>query len=295
MTIGCRANFQTVRPLYELGIRAFQFKMEGHQDPVILAEAEREGVIYRPATVRNNETLRAQYRDLSLALPNDAMLIGHAIDSTNLVVGGQRTESSLRYLQEVIETCHACNMDYLIAHPGYRGTSRQLRDRAPILEEEASRDVLLESLNRLEPHLEEANVMLCLENGAGSRTGLQMASIDLLLDVVRQMDSSYVGLCYDTQHAWANGEDNEMRALAAQLCNVMHLNGTPERARFGRHLDRHGRTALQDSVGMTEAQLEHEFHLIGPSVPVILERKCDLNISRDIITQDLETISSWLE
>jgi endonuclease IV len=285
--IGCRALFNTVRPLYDLGIRAFQFKMEDHQDP-ILAGMDKKSMA---ASAESVEHIRARYAALAEELPDDAMLIGHAVDSTNLVAGGQRTESTLRYLEEVIETCDEANIEYLVVHPGYRGTARST---AKILEEAESRDVFLESLDRLEPLLEASNVMLCVENGAGSRSGLQMASIDLLLDVVRQMDSSYIGLCYDTQHAWANGEDVEMRVLAARLCNVMHLNPSPAKAKFGRHLDRHGKTSLRNSVGLREEQLEYEFHHAGRDVPIILERKADLRISRNLIIQDLETIESWL-
>lgn len=268
--IGCRATFELLPKLYKIGFRVFQFRMDEYDEEAL-----------------------GRYVETSRQLPRDAIMVCHARNFTNLVAGGGKTLDTISYLKRIIEICQLSNIKYIVVHPGYRASEADVKKRAPIISEAFSRDIFLESIGTLLSKLKNANCIMCLENGPGSKTGLQMASIDLLLSIIKEFDSPNIGLCYDTQHAWANGEDTEMRNLAARVCDLMHLNGTPENAKFGKHFDRHGKTAIDDSVGLTSQMLQNEFNLIDEDVPIIIERKPEVkNLS--VFKKDFSTINKWL-
>lgn len=108
---------------------------------------------------------------------------------------------------------------------------------------------VIRRLNELTPYVKtEGSPILLLENAAGQGTELG-ANWDDFRKIAEGLDHNYLGICLDTQHAfaagltdWATYEDTNKildDALATGFpVELIHLNDS--RVPFNSHIDRHG-------------------------------------------------------
>lgn len=100
-----------------------------------------------------------------------------------------------------------------------------------------------------------------------------------LVKIKEVMNSNSVGLCIDTQHAYAAGQD--LNKLPYDKADVIHMNAVPPYVKHGGHLDRHSFTPLFKSKEGTEF-VSIIKKTVSTAVPIIMERR-DLEISiRDV-------------
>ena len=131
------------------------------------------------------------------------------------------------------------------------------------------------------PHMK-----ILLENDAGSKSN-KAPTLKELVTAVKMMKTSglNVGLCVDTQHAYAAG-DALFSINFREDVDLIHMNAIPKEVVFGRHLDRHSRTPLKKSKNGTNF-IKKILSVIHPQVPLILERT-----SFDIVIQDVQTLKA---
>lgn len=128
-----------------------------------------------------------------------------------------------------------------------------------------------------------AGFKLLLENTVGAKTA-DSPSLAALAKVAKEYE--WVGVCLDTQHAYAAGEQlpESTSAVWAEV-DLIHLNAVPPYVKFGGHLDRHSWTPLSRSR-------PEIFNWIGEIkrnkkiFPIILERR-----DRTIFKQDIEFLN----
>jgi sugar phosphate isomerase/epimerase len=126
------------------------------------------------------------------------------------------------------------------------------------------------------------DIRILVENDAGSKAKPAPKLVDIV-EVkrrLRKMKIFNIGVCVDTEHAYAAGDSlfsiNYRKDVA-----MIHLNAIPKQVVFGGHLDRHSRTALADSKNGINF-VRKIFALMKKRTPLILERT-DYNVLvRDI-------------
>jgi endonuclease IV len=125
------------------------------------------------------------------------------------------------------------------------------------------------------------NLRLLLENDAGGKTN--PAPTTVWLDRIkyylrdRKID---IGICFDTEHAYAAGE--HLQSIDMHSMDCIHMNAIPRNVRFGFHLDRHSLTPLIESKHGVEFVLDI-IKRIKPRTPIIVERT-----DHSIMIQDLK-------
>lgn len=121
------------------------------------------------------------------------------------------------------------------------------------------------------------NVNILVENDAGGKAK-PAPKLEDIVEVkrrLRQMKIFNVGVCVDTQHAYAAG-DHLFSINYRKDVAMIHLNAIPKQVNFGSHLDRHSRTALVDSKNGINF-VRKILALMRKRIPLILERT-DFNI-----------------
>lgn len=127
---------------------------------------------------------------------------------------------------------------------------------------------------------------LLLENDAGSKINDAPTLRNLISAKEAMLHSGLnVGLCVDTQHAYAAG-DSLFSINFRDNVDLIHLNAIPKNVKFGGHLDRHSKTLLKDSKNGTNF-IRKILSLIVPGTPLILERT-----NYDIIINDIQTLKA---
>lgn len=123
--------------------------------------------------------------------------------------------------------------------------------------------------------------VFCLENDAGSKKGTKLGSVKFLkklLDVEQPL--SRVKMCWDTEHAFANGFDLSDTSLVEdtlRVSSVVHLNSVPLNVVRGGHLDRHSDTLIEDGQEV-KSLIEIAKLCEQRGIPMILERDKDISL-----------------
>ena len=186
---------------------------------------------------------------------------------------------------EALEACHQLGVDYYVTHLGS-------------LEEKATKaevvDRLVESCKYMLDELDSGvKTKLLLETSPGSKSGTKIGTLEELLEVVAVVASDNLGLCLDTEHAFANGLDLaelDLDKIGPEI-DVVHLNSIPKDVELNSHRDKHGKTAIVDSredIMESLARLIKYFDRVG--VPLILERS-----GEEIIESDLQYLKAVLD
>ena len=116
------------------------------------------------------------------------------------------------------------------------------------------------------------NLKILMENDAGGKAKPAPKLKELAAVRARlHYNGIYnVGVCVDTQHAYAAGD--ELFSLNYRKdVSMVHLNAIPKYVEFGKHLDRHSVTPLTESKNGT-AFIKKILGLIRHNVPLVLER-----------------------
>lgn len=128
---------------------------------------------------------------------------------------------------------------------------------------------------------------LCLENDAGGKTNPAPRLRDLAstISALKHQKIKNIGLCADTQHAYAAGD--ELFSIDwFHSVDIVHLNAIPKFIKFGGHLDRHSVTRLTESKRGTNF-VRKILGLVRPKTPIILERT-----NHEVIKSDIATVRS---
>jgi endonuclease IV len=97
-----------------------------------------------------------------------------------------------------------------------------------------------------------------------------------LIEIVSRIDDKRVRVCADSEHIYASGE-YAPRGDDWNWISLVHLNSIPEEVIFGRHLDRHSFTPLEECKIGEKFVFHYFFESIKRQIPMILERR-DLSI-----------------
>ena len=186
---------------------------------------------------------------------------------------------------EALEACQELGVDYYVTH---LGSLEERADKAEVV------DRLVESCTYMLDELDSGvKTKLLLETSPGSKSGTKIGTLEELLAVVEQVASENLGLCLDTEHAFANGLDLTELDLdkVAPKIDVVHLNSIPQDVELNSHRDKHGKTAIVDSREDVMDSLQWLIEYFDAAgVPLILERT-----GEEIIESDLQYIKTVLD
>jgi deoxyribonuclease-4 len=183
------------------------------------------------------------FREARAACPGGVRVMAHASYLINLcaddvMILDRSREALLRELQR----CDALGVDFVVFHPGaHLG-----------LGEEGGLDRIGESLAVILAGASGARTQLCIENTAGQGTTLG-DRLDQIAAMIERAgpEGARLGVCIDTQHAFAAGHDlrsaavyeafwgDFARLLGMPRLSCMHVNDS--KAPLGARLDRHER------------------------------------------------------
>lgn len=116
-----------------------------------------------------------------------------------------KREVAFQAFKVELERCEALGVDHLNFHPGsHTDPLKPMRDDPPV--RRACLDRIAEGLDRACDEV-PGSVRLVIENAAGQGTnvGTSWEEVGHIADAVA--DQSRIGVCVDTQHAWAAGHD----------------------------------------------------------------------------------------
>jgi deoxyribonuclease-4 len=161
---------------------------------------------------------------------------------------GKRAQ--VAFLEEY-HRCEALGVAYLNFHPGsHTHPKKDMRDDKPTRYDALER--IAHYMNRTLEETKGYESKLVIENAAGQGTnvGIRFEEIKHIIDHID--DKKRVGVCIDTQHAWASGYDwrNDFDQIWDDFENIvgmeylvaLHLNDS--KSDLGSRVDRH------DNIGM---------------------------------------------
>ena len=180
---------------------------------------------------------------------------------------GKRAQ--IAFLEEY-KRCEALGVSYLNFHPGsHTHPKKNMRDDKQTRNEALER--IAQHMNKTLEETKGYNSKLVIENAAGQGTnvGIKFEEIKHIIDNID--DRKRVGVCIDTQHAWASGYDwkNNFDQIWDDFDNIvgmdylvaLHLNDS--KSELGSRVDRHDNIGI-GKLGketfknfMQEKRLEH--------------------------------------
>ncbi len=167
------------------------------------------------------------------------MIFSHASYLINLASNDDTLwECSVRALIGEVQRCHDLGLDFTIVHPG---SAKELSEQKGIKK-------IIMALKTTLHATKDSTVKILLENTAGQGTciGYRFEHLKQILDGV---NSSRIGVCFDTCHAFAAGYDIRTKCgfetTMEELDNIVglknlhaiHMNDS--RGALGSNLDRH--------------------------------------------------------
>lgn len=141
-------------------------------------------------------------------------------------------------------------------------------------------DYLRKLLVKWPKHLK--NTRILLETDSGSKNGNGFSGLKGIKEIVQRINDSRVGICYDTEHLYAAGEDDPSEE-DWNLIKLVHLNSIPEKVEKGSHLDRHGKTLIAECKEGPDWVLDKAREAYKRKIPMILERS-----DMDVVLKDIE-------
>ena len=147
-------------------------------------------------------------------------------------------ERSVRTFISEVQRCHDLGLEFAILHPGF---AKELGEQKGIKK-------IIKALKTAHRETNNSTVKILLENtaGQGSSIGYRFEHLKQIMDGV---DSSRIGMCFDTCHAFAAGYDIRTKigfeATMEELDNIVglknlhaiHMNDS--KGELGSNLDRH--------------------------------------------------------
>jgi deoxyribonuclease-4 len=192
---------------------------------------------WRPRILERDEIARFQRKRRETGI---APVVAHDCYLINLASPDEELWSkSLAVFLEELGHCQALGVPYLVMHPGSRVGD----------DEEAGLERIALALDLARTELPENEVQVLLENTAGQGTNLGSTWEQLAALLTLVSDDSWLGVCFDTCHAFAAGYELRTRAgyeatwrivdelIGLERVKVIHLNDA--RGDLGSRLDRH--------------------------------------------------------
>ena len=135
-------------------------------------------------------------------------------------------------------------------------------------------DSIEQKMDRLSENLHyflklDADFLILLETEPGSKKGDNF-TFNILNEVVSNIKDDRIGICVDSEHMFANGEEPPQDWKNVKL---LHFNSIPEKVVFGSHIDRHSSTLLEESTMIEYLIKEYLIQALNKNIPVIFERK----------------------
>lgn len=178
---------------------------------------------------------------------------------------------SIETLRTELRRCSLLQIPYLVTHLGsHLGSGMEL-----------GLERIIYSINTA-LEASEPNVMLLLENTAGTRNSMGSTFQNIQKIIERASHSERIGVCLDTSHAFAAGYDLRTkggvvkvieevdRVVGFTKLKVLHLNDSREE--YNSHIDHHEHIGL-GKIGMTGFR-----HILSSKLgilPLILETPQD--------------------
>jgi len=192
---------------------------------------------WRPRVFKDDEILRLRQNQKQTGIDP---VVAHDCYLINLGSPDEELwEKSLRVFVEELGHCLGLDIQYLVIHPGsHVGTG-----------EEAGLKRIAQALDRARSRLKGHRVEVLLEitAGQGTNLGYSFAQLAHLLELVG--DNRWLGICFDTCHAFAAGYELRTRAgyeatfreldqlIGLRRLKFIHLNDS--KGDLGSRLDRH--------------------------------------------------------
>jgi len=206
-------------------------------------------------------------------IPGDCKIVVHAPYWYNLV-RKDMIEKTREDMMNRIKAASRIGAQYFVVHPGYRGTKAMVED-GTALDVSAATENCAAFCTELVSLLKERNIKLLLENCAGSFNGMMFGSCYEIYTVLQKCSYPLqLGFCFDTCHAWANGENwehSDWWNYYLDLADVIHLN-SPDCGDFGAHVDRHSSFPLQDTKNLSVERIRQALET-GKTVIMETEEK----------------------
>ena len=122
------------------------------------------------------------------------------------------------YMRRSVYACYLLGSKYMIVHPQMPyGTIKTVEDP------EVAKAITVDMLRFLLPHCEKYGVTLCLENMPFRRQ--RISTTDRIVEVVKEIDSPYLQICFDTGHSHVMYEDiGESVRLAGPYIKTLHIH-----------------------------------------------------------------------
>jgi len=203
--------------------------------------------IAKPLTDENIEAFKTPLSQTNLGplMIHDSYLINMGSPDEEK---GKRAQ--IAFLEEY-KRCEALGVAYLNFHPGsHTHPKKDMRDDKQTRNEALER--IAQHMNKTLEETKGYNSKLVIENAAGQGTnvGIKFEEIKHIIDYID--DKKRVGVCIDTQHAWASGYDwrndfdqiwdNFEGIVGMEYLVALHLNDS--KSNLGSRVDRH------DNIGM---------------------------------------------
>ena len=163
------------------------------------------------------------------------MIFSHASYLINLASNDDTLwECSVRALIGEVQRCHDLGLNFTIVHPG---SAKELSEQKGI------KKIIMALKTTL-----HATEKILLENTAGQGSSIGYR-FEHLRQILRGVDSSRIGMCFDTCHAFAAGYDIRTKCgfeetmeeldnmVGLKNLQVIHLNDS--KGELGSNLDRH--------------------------------------------------------
>lgn len=117
-----------------------------------------------------------------------------------------------------IYACHLLGCKYMVLHPQMPfGRGKTVEDP------EVAKALTIDMLKFLLPDCEKYGVILCLENMPFRRQ--RISTTDRIVEVVKEINSPYLGICFDTGHSYVMYEDiGQSVRLTAPYLKVLHVH-----------------------------------------------------------------------
>ena len=175
----------------------------------------------------------------------DAFFVVHGPYLTNIMIDNKVLKSSVQSIRNHLDACLILGAPYLVVHPGTRNFKGECGTKEIPLEDSVRHTKKV--LKFIMKDYRGKSVRLLLENM--SNTNLKGFPMDKLIEIADEL-SPEVGLCFDTEHAYARGEDIKKFEVFMERADVIHFNPIPSYVNPGSGVDQHTYTSLNESVGI---------------------------------------------
>ncbi|MDQ3191094.1 MAG: deoxyribonuclease IV [Bacteroidota bacterium] len=234
-----------------LGINTFQIFTKNQRQWKEKEISEIEGKAFRKNLIKYG---------IKTAFSHTTYLINVA--SVNEVI----RERSIFALASEVKRCQSLGLSYTVLHPGsFKGSTLS-----------AGIENIADALYAVLENTKDSDVKILLENTAGQGSSIG-GKFEHLSQIINQVNSPRIGVCFDTCHAFAAGYDirthkgfeitmNELdKEVGLNKLYVFHLNDS--KGSLASHLDRH------DHIGKGKLGIEPFRQIMKrfPDIPKVLE------------------------